>query len=330
MMERGDPLARRNNFFGVFAAAICCLALAAPPARSERPPALQRASSRWVDSGVTHRVDGLRYSKGKSRVLSAASVSYTPGCSDDACISASVTKRVPLRNLTIDASLTAAQLSFGLGGSRYRFEWSGEGEHRTDTSDERAQVERDGSVTGEIDGQTSVEPSEAAAFLQESATSDEEDVMPLPMPRAPVPGVGAGTTSCWSSNSEERRFARLMSGERQAKGLNGLKLDPEVSLAARKHSQEMVDKDLLHHTPPSKLAARITQWTKLGENVGVGDGVDALHEAFMASKVHRDNIMKKAFRFVGVGVVRSDGELWVTVIFEARKNPGTSMSMPSC
>ncbi len=189
---------------------------------------------------------------------------------------------------------------------------------------------REGSVTGNIEGTTVVEPAEAEGFLEESTTSDEQDVMPVPMPLGSgvVPSFGA--TSCWTSSAAEKKFTKLMSAERRKQGFGGLRLDPEVSKAARTHSQEMIDKELLHHTPPAKLASRITKWVKLGENVGVGGGVDALHEAFMNSKVHRDNIMKKAFKHVGVGVLSSGGDMWVTVIFEAKMDPGTSMSMPSC
>jgi hypothetical protein len=31
-----------------------------------------------------------------------------------------------------------------------------------------------------------------------------------------------------------------------------------------------------------------------------------------------------------VGVKKADGRMWVTVIFEARENPGTRLAMPSC
>lgn len=323
----------RRGIRGASVVAIAgAIAFAPVTTKAKKPPALQRAVSKWSDGGATYRVEGIRYSRAKSRILSAASVSYLPPCGGSACIGSALVKRVPLRNLTIDASLTTAELSFGLEGERYSFEWSGEGQHETDTSGDRAEVERDGSVTGEVGGTTVVEPSEADAFLEESTTSDEQDVMPtpLPLPRGRGERLWFGAGSCWTSNAAEKKFTKLMSAARKKKGFGGLVLDPEVSKAARTHSQEMIDKDLLHHTPPSKLASRITKWTKLGENVGVGDGIDALHKAFMDSKVHRDNIMRKAFRYVGVGVLSSGGDMWVTVIFEAKKNPGTSMSMPAC
>lgn len=50
----------------------------------------------------------------------------------------------------------------------------------------------------------------------------------------------------------------------------------------------------------------------------------------MESPAHRDNILFDRYRHVGVGVKRSGGLMWVTVVFEASKDPGTRLSMPSC
>jgi uncharacterized protein YkwD len=92
----------------------------------------------------------------------------------------------------------------------------------------------------------------------------------------------------------------------------------------------MVERALLHHTSTSTLGRRVTRWTMLGENVGVGNTVDTLHTAFMNSPAHRDNIMFNSFRFVGVGAVEAKDRLWVTVIFENQVDPGTRLKMPRC
>jgi len=51
-----------------------------------------------------------------------------------------------------------------------------------------------------------------------------------------------------------------------------------------------------------------------GENVGVGRDVASIHQAFMGSAVHREQIYGD-YRTAGVGIVQSDGRLWVTVRF---------------
>jgi Cysteine-rich secretory protein family len=135
---------------------------------------------------------------------------------------------------------------------------------------------------------------------------------------------------CWTYRRSERLFGRLMNIARENAGLRRLSLDPEASKVARKHSREMVEKDLLHHTPSSTLVHRVTRWEILGENVGVGSTVDSLHHAFMDSPPHRANVLHAKFRHVGIGVTRSNERMWVTVILENRLDPGTRLRMPRC
>ncbi len=142
--------------------------------------------------------------------------------------------------------------------------------------------------------------------------------------------AGSGDNPCWRATTAERGFTKKMNGARSNANVNKLSLDPELSQAARKHTREMVNQNKLYHTPSSKLGKRVTNWSVLGENVGVGDGVASLHSAFMGSDSHRDNILYSKFRHVGVGVRKSDGRMWVTVIFEAKTDPGTPLKMPSC
>jgi uncharacterized protein YkwD len=135
----------------------------------------------------------------------------------------------------------------------------------------------------------------------------------------PAPSASA---ACYSHRRPEKRFARLIN---QARTGVDLKLDPELGKVAKKHTREMVNANSLHHTPSSTLRRRVTNWVELGENVGVGGTVTSLHSAFMNSPAHRDNIVRSSYRYVGVGVIKKDGRMWVTVIFEANSNPGSPL-----
>lgn len=147
----------------------------------------------------------------------------------------------------------------------------------------------------------------------------------------PATAASAATDSpCYKYRTAEREFARLTNAARAAAGKVSLHLDPELSRVARYHTREMVEKNLMYHTPFTKLGRRVTNWSFLGENIGLGATVEGLQNAFMSSPVHRDNILNSSFRHIGVGVIRKDGRMWVTVVFEARTNPGTRLSMPSC
>lgn len=136
--------------------------------------------------------------------------------------------------------------------------------------------------------------------------------------------------NCFKNKPQERGFFRKISVERRSRSRVRLKLDPHLTKVARKHTREMTGKNLLHHTNTTALRNRVTNWQLLGENVGVGSTVESLHRAFMQSPSHRENVLYGTFRHVGIGTRERHGRLWVTVIFEAKSNPGTTLRMPSC
>lgn len=153
---------------------------------------------------------------------------------------------------------------------------------------------------------------------------------PLTIPEL-FPTATGTDNKCYPFNAADRDFAAKMNAERKAKGLGTMKLDPELSKAAMVHTvNEMIKPNTLQHTTNSALAKRVTNWVTLGENVGVGAEVASLHQAFMNSPAHKANIMLPKFNNVGVGAKEADGRLWVTVLFEAQSNPGTSLAMPKC
>ena len=135
---------------------------------------------------------------------------------------------------------------------------------------------------------------------------------------------------CYKYRYAERRFVQRMNAARSNNGRVRLSLDPEAGKVARRHAVEMANKNLLYHTPSSSLKWRITRWSVLGENVGVGSTVRSLHRAFMNSPAHKSNILYSSFRHVGVGTIRKGGRLWVTVVFESSRDPGTRLRMPNC
>lgn len=135
---------------------------------------------------------------------------------------------------------------------------------------------------------------------------------------------------CYRYTRPEKSFVRRMNRERYANNLRPMKLDPEVSKVSRVHTKDMARSNVVAHSTTGQLRRRVTNWRTLGENVGVGSGVDELHRAFMNSETHRANMLDRGFKNIGVGTVQSGGRLWVTVIFEESQNPGTTLSMPSC
>jgi hypothetical protein len=72
------------------------------------------------------------------------------------------------------------------------------------------------------------------------------------------------------------------------------------------------------------------EWTRLGENVGRGPSVDAIHNALVASPEHYKNLTDPGFRYVGVGVVNANGTFYVSEVFmESASQPAPSTSAPA-
>jgi len=134
--------------------------------------------------------------------------------------------------------------------------------------------------------------------------------------------------ACWSYRDADRRMAKKINKSRTNNDKGKVKLDPHLSKVARRHTRSMASDGVLTHT--SNLGGKVTGWVSLGENVGYGGNVKKLHKMFMDSDEHRANILNGAFKFVGVGTVKKDGYTWTTVVFESKKNPGTTLKMPKC
>jgi uncharacterized protein YkwD len=79
----------------------------------------------------------------------------------------------------------------------------------------------------------------------------------------------------------------------------------------------MADAGYLFHSTDEQLvdALKGRDWSLGGENVGMGSSLDGLEGAFMDSKPHRKNILRKAYDHAAVGIAKVDGTYWVTVIF---------------
>ena len=110
----------------------------------------------------------------------------------------------------------------------------------------------------------------------------------------------------------------LLNAERTSRGLRQLRASGQLRKAATAYSRKMVRKRFFDHVCPegSTMQSRIRKGTSyisrgvrdwaLGENLGWGSGSRSTPQAmvrmWMASAGHRDNILNKRFRHVGIGV----------------------------
>jgi hypothetical protein len=138
-------------------------------------------------------------------------------------------------------------------------------------------------------------------------------LMPTPVPAHASVDGGA-----------EAQFVAQLNQARQAAGLPTVRVAGDLTAVARRHSERMAGQSNLHHNP--NLGSDVSGWQKVGENVGRGPSVGAIHTAFMDSPGHRANILGGDWVEVGVGVVVRDGQLWVTEVFRL---PASSAPAPS-
>ena len=111
----------------------------------------------------------------------------------------------------------------------------------------------------------------------------------------------------------EGTLVSKINSSRSAAGLAPLETYWDLTDDARAHSERMMDQGSIYHNP--NLGGVTGVWQRLGENVGMGVDLNALHSAFMNSSSHRANILGD-YNYVGVGV-KTDGAgvHWVTVVF---------------
>ena len=117
-----------------------------------------------------------------------------------------------------------------------------------------------------------------------------------------------------ASPSMEQQFISNINALRSSRGLPSLAVHSNLTAKARSWAQNMAGAGHIYH---SDLQSGITaNWKRLGENVGVGSDVNSLHNAFVASPTHYENLVDPTFTHVGVGVfVGSDGTVWVAEEF---------------
>jgi hypothetical protein len=131
-----------------------------------------------------------------------------------------------------------------------------------------------------------------------------------------------------STYSMESEFVAKVNAARQANGQQPYALVSDLTSIARQHSADMARQQSLYHNP--NLTTQVQNWQAVGENVGEGPTVDDIHQAFMNSPEHRDNILDHDFTQIGVGVsVDSNGIVWVTEDFREPMYTSSSSSHAS-
>jgi len=114
--------------------------------------------------------------------------------------------------------------------------------------------------------------------------------------------------------SEESQFLALTNQLRAGLGIQQLTPNAQLTQVARAWSAQMAAQGTISHNPALTSQAP-SNWTQLGENVGMGGAVGVIQTAFINSPHHYENLANGAYNQVGIGVVDSNGTIFVTVDF---------------
>jgi uncharacterized protein YkwD len=157
----------------------------------------------------------------------------------------------------------------------------------------------------------------AAALLAPAASSAEASTDSM-VARAAAECPDADLAPTADNLGRIRKAILCLHNEiRAQRGLSTLRSNKRLRKAAVGHSRDMVANNYFEHTTPTGVTmvdrilkahyVRHDQGWSLGENLAWGTGSYATPrgavDAWMNSEGHRDNILRRAYREVGIGVV---------------------------
>jgi uncharacterized protein YkwD len=125
----------------------------------------------------------------------------------------------------------------------------------------------------------------------------------------------------------ELELMERVNRERAERHLTELAISNELGAIARAHAHDMAEHGYLAHVDPSGRSpldrvqqAGVTGFQLLAENIGAsdvnGDRVESIVQAWLASPVHRENLLHPSFNTSGIGVERGpDGRTVAVQLF---------------
>jgi hypothetical protein len=122
--------------------------------------------------------------------------------------------------------------------------------------------------------------------------------------------------------AESQQLVALANQARAQVGVLPLKWDPALAQAALKHTRRMVSEGgAIQHDYPGELVlserAGLTgaHFNLIEENIAVGTTSEEIHDAWMHSKLHRENMLNPEVNRIGIAVIARRGVLYATADF---------------
>lgn len=111
----------------------------------------------------------------------------------------------------------------------------------------------------------------------------------------------AALSGCESTAADRSQVVALVNQSRAQAGLGPVIENATLDIKADRWAQHLRDLCDLEHSDLADGAP--DEWLKLGENVGYGGTISAIHDAYLESPGHRANIMDPSFTSMGAAAV---------------------------
>jgi len=122
--------------------------------------------------------------------------------------------------------------------------------------------------------------------------------------------------------SESQELVALANQARSQAGVPALKWDPALAQAALKHTRRMVSEGgAIQHDYPGELVLSEraglsgAHFNLIEENIAVGPTSPEIHDAWMHSRLHRENMLNPDVDRIGIAVIARRGVLYATADF---------------
>lgn len=128
-----------------------------------------------------------------------------------------------------------------------------------------------------------------------------------PVSAAPAAAPLTAASSASTLEQQEFQLLDLVNRERAAHGLKPLAMQPRLREYARKHAADQRDRGTIWHDMAEYQQWAPSGWSGLGENVAYNSSVAGIHQAYMGSTGHRNNILDPGWTHIGIGLATTSG-----------------------
>jgi uncharacterized protein YkwD len=161
---------------------------------------------------------------------------------------------------------------------------------------------------------------------------DRSRMMPFRSSRAVLLALAAAATipfavaqrtnaSTDSTTIAEQYLLSAANQERAARGLQQLRRDPELARAATAHARVMAAHGAISHQFPGEPeltdrgASAGVAFSEISENVAEAPNAVQIHDMWMHSEHHRENLLDPSIDSAGISVIARNGELYAVEDF---------------